>query len=233
MYAFRKFLLHFCMKSKVMTDVCEISVFGTDLLRQVNGLCQVEVRVMWLFSQSVEHQYIKSTEFLAFVISNGFNISQISKRPHAIAQNSQLMMLPNHRDDVLLTELKCCRWINWMRLYSRCARIFVNAVQNIPKPLGKVVNHSIQSINGDVALSKEKRSYIVEASSVISVLVCKQYGIETIDAVVQHLLSKIRPTVNHNRIVVPLHQSRSAKAFVTRVITVANRVVATNDGNAL
>jgi hypothetical protein len=82
-------------------------------------------------------------------------------------------------------------------------------------------------------LSKEKRSYIVEASCVISMLVCKQYGIESIDAVVQHLLSKIRPTVNHNRIVVPLDQSRSAKAFVTWVITVANRVVTTNDGDAL
>ena len=216
-----------------MTDVCEIGVFGTNLLRQVNGLCQVEMRVMWLFSQSVEHQYIKSSELLALVISNRFNIRQIGKRPQAIPQNSQVMMLPHHRDYTLLAKLKWGCWINWMNLYSRCAGIFVSTVQNIPKPLGEVVNHSIQSINGDVALSKEKRSYIVEASSVISVLVCKQYGIESIDAVVQHLLSKIRPTVNHNRIVIPLDQSRSAQSFVTRVITVANRVVATNDGNAL
>ena len=141
------------------------------------------------------------------------------------------MMLPNHRDDVLLTELKCCRWINWMKAVQQvrqdiCQRLF----KIYPKPLGKVVNHSIQSINGDIPLSKEKRSYVVETSSVISMFVRKQYGIETIDAVVQHLLSKIRSTVNHNRIVVPLHQSRSTQTFVTGVITVANRVVATNDG---
>ena len=77
-----------------MTYVCEVCIFGTDLLCQVNGLCQVEVRVMWLFSQGVKHQYIKSSEFLALVIINRFNISQIGKRPYAIPQNSQLMMLP-------------------------------------------------------------------------------------------------------------------------------------------
>jgi hypothetical protein len=51
--------------------------------------------------------------------------------------------------------------------------------------------------------------------------------------VLQHLLSKIRAAINHNRTVVPLHQNRGPQPFVAGVIALANRVMSTYDGYAL
>jgi hypothetical protein len=64
-------------------------------------------------------------------------------------------------------------------------------------------------------------------------LMGKQNGIEFSNGVLQHLLSKIRAAINHNRTVVPLHQNRGPQPFVAGVIALANRVMSTYDGYAL
>ena len=87
--------------------------------------------------------------------------------------------------------------------------------------------------SGISALTKEKRTNVINTSCVIGMLVRKQNGIEFGDGVLQHLLSEIRPTINHNCTLVPLHQNRRTQPLITWVITLANRMVAADNRYAL
>ena len=74
MYVFREFFFYISMKTEMMADVSEIGFIRVNFGGKTKRLFKIKVRVMRFFTQSIEHQNIKTLKFFTFFICYGFDI---------------------------------------------------------------------------------------------------------------------------------------------------------------
>src|SRR5690554_524782 len=121
-----------------------------------------------------------------------------------------------------------------MRCQCRCTWVSVFCSKGIIKTFFHVLEYPRKCVNIHKSFFHEiKRTNIVNSGGVISVFMRKQKCVNVWALGSEHLLPKIRPTINLKNNIVPFYKNRCSQSFVTNVLAFAHFVITSNDWDAL
>ena len=117
--------------------------------------------------------------------------------------------------------------------YGRGSRVPVIVGKDIIKSPSKGIHYALVGIYGDVALPEKIRPDIIDAGRMVCMLMGEQDPIEPDHLIGEHLLPEIGAAIYYEIVVFPGNQNGYPKPLITRVRTLADRVVTPNNRDSL
>lgn len=221
------------METHLMAHMRQVGSFGPYQMYEIERFLQVEMRLMRLFAQRVDDKYLEVSQLFDFGAGDGLDIGQVGKIVDAVTESLQFSVhdLDGNNDFSGGIERLVIR--DFERFDGRCARIPVDGLKNIVEALFQVADDAAVGIYRDVALFEIERADVVDTGGMVGMLVGKKDRIDARTLRSEHLLAEIRPAIDDERIAFTVYPYRNTQPFVFRVGAFANRVLASDDRNAL
>lgn len=217
-----------------MTGVGEVGKRSTHAPGKGNGLLQIQVRMVLLVVQGVHHQIIYTPKLVELFVGDGLHVGDVGKITNAKAQHWQTAV--KYLDGLHLnsTDRKRLVFVNSMQTQSGRSRITILLFEDVGKAVLQVALHLLGSIDRHILLIPEVEGpHIVHTNNVVVVFMGHQYRIDPADLICQHLLTKVRTTIDDQ-----LRRSHpdgqgSTQAPIARIGRLADRTVAANHRHPL
>lgn len=186
------------MKAKPVADMRQIGRVGTHAVDEGKGFFQVEMGVVRLLPQGVDHQYLNAFQSCFFLGRHGFDIRQVGEIPNAETKNLQAVVTGVQRDDLLLCDMEGLSLFQQVDRNGWRSGIPVFIGKDIVETALQAFNHPRVGIDRDVSLPKKKGTDIIDPGSMVGMLVGKKDGIKLTDRVSKHLLPKVRAAIDYD-----------------------------------
>src|ERR1041385_8630242 len=112
MNTWRKLGFNFCVKSQLMRNMGKISAGDLQFMNEIDGLLQIEVGNMFLFTQGIQHYYLASPDFFLFIFVDLVCVGDIGKRTKPKSHHGHFQMPDQDRNDWNIPDhewVKCYR----------------------------------------------------------------------------------------------------------------------------
>jgi hypothetical protein len=231
-YRFRELLLHFFVKSHLMTHVGKIRLLCADLFRFRNSLGQCEVRNVLVFLERIQHQHFGAFQEIVGCVGNKIGIGDVAEVADPEAENRQFQMHDGQRGDnraadrkgFMIDSVKLKLWDAWISLWTEG---IIELRLNLLVDVGCRVERHVGVLKIVVGPN------VVEARKMVAVTVCKENGVEMIDAFAKHLLPEVGTGVDDDAEAIDFDVDRSTESLVAVVHGTAYVALAPDHGHAL
>lgn len=214
MHMVRQQFFDLCMKTHTVTDMGEIRLFRPDFGDKGQSFFQVKMGMVWFFSQCIHYKHFKSFQVSHFLRINSLDVRQVGKVFDPVPEYLEAVMARINRSDPELPQWKGFSLLYPVHRHCRGPGIPVLIRKDVIETLVQGGHYPIMCINGDVPLPEEKWTDIVDACGVVGMLMGKEYGVQPVYGVAEHLLTEIRAAIDDNVMTVHLHQYGYSQAFV-------------------
>ena len=176
-----------------MTAMDEPSLTGIDALGKADSLCQRLVRVMWLFSQSIDNQ--RATPFDVWNLSriDSLHIRDISQTTDTIAHDRQVVMHHFERHDIQVANTESLMLMDLMQLDSWHTRIAMFC-----KTVGQHLKHPLSGQRISIHIDFAKlaiRAYVVHPAHVVIMGMSNEDTIYLTERLIHDLLAEVGSAV--------------------------------------